>query len=59
MKTQKHITYNLLRERGFDQLFGEDFGCYGKGISNEELMKKHGFVEIYDAVQATYVWNAS
>ena len=52
-KTEKHITDNLLRQRGFDQLFGTD---YGKGTSNEELMIEHGFVEIYDAGQATYIW---
>lgn len=52
-----HITDNLLRQRGFDQLFGDQFGCYGKGTSNEELMKQHGFVEIYDCGQETFIWN--
>lgn len=56
MRTHKHITDNLLRQRGFDQLFGTD---YGKGTSNEKLMLDNGFVEIYDAGQATYVWNSS
>lgn len=50
----KHITDNLLRQRGFDQLFNTS---YGKGTSNSELMLENGFVEIYDAGQATYVWN--
>lgn len=59
MKTGKHITDNLLRQRGFDQLLGKEYGYYGKGTSNEELMLKHGFVEIYDAGQATYIWNNS
>lgn len=55
IKTKKHITNNLLMQRGFDQLLGKEYGCYGKGTSNEELMLQHGFVEIYDAGQATYV----
>lgn len=53
-KTDMHITDNLLRQRGFDQLFGTDFG---KGTSNEDLMLKAGFVEIFDAGQSTYIWN--
>lgn len=32
---KKYVTDNLLRQRGYDQLFGTD---YGKGTSNEELM---------------------
>lgn len=54
MKTKKHITDNLLRQRGFDQLFKAN---YGKGTSNEELMKENGFVEVYDCGQSTYVYN--
>lgn len=54
ISTGKHITDNLLRQRGLDQLFGTN---YGKGTNNEDLMRKHGFVEIFDAGQATYVWN--
>lgn len=53
MTTKQHITDNLLRQRGFDQLFNTN---YGKGYSNTELMLQHNFVEIYDAGQATYVW---
>lgn len=49
-----HITDNLLRQRGFDQLFHAN---YGKGTSNEELMLSHGFVEIYDCGQDTFVYN--
>jgi hypothetical protein len=52
-QTGKHVTDNLLRQRGFDQLFGTS---YGKGSSNAELMLSHGFVEVYDCGQATYVW---
>lgn len=56
-KTGVHITDNLLRQRGFDQLLGEEYGCFGKGTSNEELMVQHGFVKIYDAGQATYIFS--
>lgn len=49
---KRHITDNLLRQRGFDQLFGTD---YGKGTSNEELMLKHKFVRVPDCGQDTYV----
>lgn len=52
-KTKQHITDNLLRQRGFDQLFGTN---YGKGTSNKELMIENGFVEIYDSGQSTYVY---
>ena len=48
-----HITDNLLRQKGYDKLFGTE---YGKGTSNEELMLKNKFVEIYDAGQSTWVW---
>ena len=51
--TKQHITDNLLRQRGFDQLFNTN---YGKGYSNTDLMLQHNFVEVYDAGQATYVW---
>ena len=54
IKTGKHITDNLLRQRGFDQLFGTN---YGKGTSNDLLMLEHGFVEVYDCGQSTYTWN--
>ena len=53
-KGNLHITDNLLRQKGFDKLFGTDFG---KGTSNEELMLEHKFVEIYDAGQSTWTWN--
>ena len=54
LKTGQHITDNLLRQRGFDQLFKTD---YGKGSSNDVLMIEAGFVEVYDCGQATYVWH--
>lgn len=56
-KLQMHITDNFLRQRGFDQLLGDRFGCFGKGTSNDELMKQHGFVEVYDCGQSVYIWS--
>ena len=53
VKTKQHITDNLLRQRGFDQLFGTN---YGKGTSNKNLMLENGFVEIYDSGQSTYLY---
>lgn len=58
-KTKQHITDSLLRQRGFDQLLGKQYGCYGKGTSNEELMRQHGFVEIYDCGQQQFQWHSS
>lgn len=52
----RHVTDNLLKQRGFDQLFGDTFGTFGKGTDNSQLMKDHGFVEIYDCGQSTYIW---
>ena len=53
IKTKKHVTDNLLRQRGFDQLFNTN---YGKGTSNEDLMRDSGFVEIYDCGQNVWEW---
>ena len=53
ISTKQHITDNLLRQRGYDQLFNTS---YGKGSSNEQLMKQSGFLEVYDSGQATYVY---
>ncbi len=53
-KTKKHITDNLLRQRGFDQLHNTTFG---KGTSNEELMREYGYVEIFDCGQLVFVKN--
>lgn len=53
-KVNKHYTDAFLWRKGFDRLFGTD---YGKQASNTQLMLEHGFVEIYDCGQATYVWN--
>lgn len=54
INTKKHILDSSLRMKGFDILLGEQYGYFGKGTSNEELMRQHGFVEIYDAGQTTY-----
>jgi hypothetical protein len=56
IKLQDHITDKLLFRYGFDKLLGRTFGTFGKDTSNERLMLEHGFVEIYDCGQATYVW---
>lgn len=45
------ITNNLLRQRGFDQLFNTNFG---KGTDNEELMIQHGWLPVYDCGQGVY-----
>lgn len=53
-KGEQHITDNLLRQRGYDQLFSTN---YGKGTSNEELMLENGWLPIYDCGQLTFIWN--
>ena len=55
-KTKVHITDNLLRQRGFDQLHNANFG---KGTSNQQLMLEHGYVEIYDCGQLVFAKNFS
>ena len=45
------ITANLLRARGYDQLFKTN---YGKGTSNEQLMFENGWLPVYDCGQAVY-----
>ena len=56
MKTNEHILDSVLRANGFDRLLGKEYGFFGKGTSNRELMLEHGFVEVYDCGQSTYVW---
>ena len=51
-KVNSKITANLLRQRGFDQLFGT---TYGKGASNDELMIQHGWLPVFDCGQS--VWS--
>ena len=50
-KGNKKVTDNLLRQRGYDQLFGT---CYGKGTSNEQLMLDNGWLPVYDCGQKVY-----
>lgn len=50
-KSTQRITANLLRARGFDQLFGTN---HGKGTSNEELMIADGWLPVYDCGQRVY-----
>ena len=45
-KLKLHVTDNLLRQRGFDQLFKTN---YGKTTSNEQLMRDNKFVEIQNS----------
>ena len=45
------ITANLLRQRGYDQLFKTN---YGKGTSNEQLMIENGWLPVYDCGQLVY-----
>lgn len=56
-KLDKHLTDNGVRLRGFDLLVGSTFGAkFGKGTINDDLLREHGFVEIYDAGQGVYGW---
>ena len=50
-KGNKKVTANLLRQRGYDQLFGTN---YGKGSSNEQLMLDNGWLPVYDCGQNVY-----
>lgn len=52
-KESKAITDALLRQRGFDQLFGTHFG---KGTDNEQLMVDAGWRSVYDCGQDVYVY---
>jgi len=53
--TKKHITEALLLKRGYSQLHNDTE--HHKGESNEELMLKAGYLEVYDCGQSTYVWH--
>lgn len=55
-KGSSKITDNLLRQRGFDQLFNTNFG---KGTSNEDLMLEHGWLPVYDCGQSIYSYTAN
>ena len=53
-RTHQHVTDNLLRQRGYDQLFGTH---YGKGTSNEYLMVQTGWDCVYDCGQSVYTYD--
>lgn len=53
-KQSQKITANLLRQRGYDQLFNTNFG---KGTSNDVLMLVSGWLPVYDCGQAVYKYN--
>lgn len=56
-ETGRQLTDNGVRMLGFDKLVGAAMGqVYGKGTSNDSLLREHGWVEIWDAGQAVYVW---
>lgn len=52
-KDDKYITDNLLRARGYDQIFDTH---YGKGTSNEQLMIDNGWRSVYDCGQKVFIW---
>lgn len=54
-RTGRHITDNLLRQRGYSQLHNDKE--HKKGENNESLMLEAGYLEIYDCGQSTYIWN--
>ena len=52
-KENKHITASLLRARGYDQLFGTN---YGKGVSNGMLMLQTDWLPVFDCGQKVFVY---
>lgn len=50
----QHITDSFLRQCGFDQIFGTNFG---KGTSNEALMIDRGYLPVYDCGQMRFAWH--
>ena len=56
VKSYKHYTDNFIRQHGYDNIFGAN---YGKGTSNDELLIKNNYVPIYDCGQGTYIWEAN
>lgn len=50
-RDKQFVSANLLRERGYDQLFGKD---YGKGASNELLMLINGWLPVFDCGQKVF-----
>jgi hypothetical protein len=56
LTTGRHITDNLLRQRGYSQLHNDT--VHEKGENNEVLMLENGYLEIYDCGQSVYTWKA-
>lgn len=54
-KEEKRITSNLLRQRGYDQLFNAN---YGKGTDNELLMLFNGWVPVPDCGQYVFTYQS-
>lgn len=53
--TKIHLTDNLVRQRGVDNLLGTTFGKPEEcGMTNEQILRKLGYHEIYDEGQRTY-----
>ena len=52
-KSTRYVTANLLRLRGYDQLFNTN---YGKGTSNDQLMLQNGWLPVYDCGQKVFVF---
>lgn len=50
-RDKQFVSANLLRELGYDQLFGKD---YGKGASNELLMLINGWLPVFDCGQKVF-----
>lgn len=52
IQTKRHITDNLLRQRGYSQLHNDK--VHKKGESNTQLMLEAGYLEVYDCGQSVY-----
>ena len=52
-KENRYVTSNLLRQRGYDQLFNTS---YGKNTDNEILMLLNGWVPVCDCGQKVFVY---
>lgn len=55
-KKELKVTDNLLRARGYDQLFGTNFG---RGTSNEALMLENSWLPVADCGQRVFEWKKS
>lgn len=57
-KTNKHITNNLLLQRGFSQLHNDNqYIKANKYDNNSTLMLNNGYLEIFDCGQSSYAWH--